>query len=109
MPNHYHLILKTGSEASDLVELMHRTMTSYAIYFNKSYQQTGHLFESRYKSKLLPKEKDIERTLKYIADNPIKAGFCRDSSNYKWLWTSELLFLSFEKKSTKEKMTLSPF
>ncbi len=109
MPNHYHLLLRTGSETEDLVKFMHRFMTSYAIYFNKKYQQTGHLFQSRYKSKYLPQEKDLIRALKYIANNPIKAELCRNSNDYKWLWTSELLFASFEKKLVKEKMELSPF
>jgi len=84
-------------------------MTSYAIYFNKKYQQTGHLFQSRYKSKYLPQEKDVIRTLKYITNNPVKATLCRNSNDYKWLWASELLFVSFEKKLIKEKMDLSSF
>lgn len=109
MPNHYHLLLRTSSEIDDLVRLMHRFMTSYAIYFNKKYQQIGHLFESPYKSKYLPQEKDIIRTLRYIANNPVKAQLCRNSNDYKWLWTSELLFVSFEKKLIEEKMDLSPF
>lgn len=109
MPNHYHLLLKTSSETDDFIKLMHRFMTSYAIYFNKKYQQTGRLFQSPYKSKYLPREKDIIRTLKYIANNPVKAELCRNSNDYKWVWTSELLFISFEKKLIKEEMDLSLF
>jgi putative transposase len=109
MPNHYHLLLKTGSETNDLVKLMHRLMTSYAIYFNKKYQQKGHLFESRYKSKYLPQEKDVTRVAKYLANNPVKAGLCRESNDYKWFWTSELLLVSFEKKLITEKLKVSLF
>lgn len=109
MPNHFHLLLKTSSETQDLVKLMHRCMTSYAIYFNKKYQQTGHVFENRYKSKYLPKEKDVRRILEYITENPIKAELCRNPEDYKWLWTSELLFTSFEKDHIKEMISLSPF
>ncbi len=109
MPNHFHLLLKTSSETQDLVKLMHRSMTSYAIYFNKRYQQTGHVFESRYKSKYLPQKKDVKRVFDYITDNPVKAELCRNPEDYKWLWTSELLFLSFKKSQTVERITLSPF
>jgi len=109
MPNHFHLLLKTGSEVQNLVKLMHRSMTSYAIYFNKKYQQTGHVFESRYKSKYLPQEQDVQRIFNYIRNNPIEAELCRNFEDYKWLWTSELLFLSFKKSRTVEKITLSPF
>lgn len=109
MPNHFHLLLKTSSETQDLVKLMHRTMTSYAIYFNKKYLQTGHVFENRYKSKYLPQEQDVQRIFNYIRNNPVKAELCRNPEDYKWLWTSELLFVSFKQSRTIEKITLSPF
>jgi putative transposase len=109
MPNHYHLLLKTGSNQDDLIKFMHRFMTSYAIYFNKKYQQTGHLFQSRYKSKYLPLDRDVRRTLEYIKKNPIEAKLCRRSKDYKWLWCSELVFISFEKALVERKMELSRF
>jgi putative transposase len=109
MPNHYHLLLKSGSQPKDLVKLMHRFMTSYAIYFNKRYQQSGHLFQDRYGSKHLPLQRDIKRTLEYIKKNPIEASLCRRSEDYKWFWCSDLVFISFEKKLAKKKMELSRF
>jgi hypothetical protein len=84
-------------------------MTSYAIYFNKKYLQTGHVFENRYKSKYLPQEQDVQRIFNYIRNNPVKAELCRNPEDYKWLWTSELLFVSFKQSRTIEKITLSPF
>jgi len=109
MPNHYHLLLQTSSQADELTKLMHRFMTSYVIYFNRRYQQRGRLFESPYKRKYLPREHDIKRTVNYIKNNPTKAALCRRSEDYKWLWCSDLYFLTFENKVAKQEMELSKF
>lgn len=48
IPNHFHLLLRTGS--SGLANFMRRLLTGYAITFNKRHNRVGHLFQNRYKS-----------------------------------------------------------
>jgi len=48
IPNHFHLLLRTGSVPISTV--MRRLLTGYALYFNRRYRRSGHLFQNRYKS-----------------------------------------------------------
>ena len=47
MDNHYHLLVETTSENLSL--FMRQINGNYAIYFNKKYKRTGHLWQGRYK------------------------------------------------------------
>ena len=48
MPNHVHLLLKTG--LTPIATIMRRLLTGYAVYFNHRYRRHGHLFQNRYKT-----------------------------------------------------------
>lgn len=50
MPNHFHMLVYCDSIGS-LSTMMQRLLTAYTMYFNRRYERTGHLFESRFKSK----------------------------------------------------------
>ena len=47
MPNHFHLLLKTGDKP--ISKMMQRLLTGYAITFNRKHRRVGHLFQNRYK------------------------------------------------------------
>ena len=46
IPNHFHLLLKTGSVPISTV--MRRLLTGYSISHNKRHRRHGHLFKNRY-------------------------------------------------------------
>jgi REP element-mobilizing transposase RayT len=48
IPNHVHLLLKTG--LTPIATIMRRLLTGYAVYFNRRHKRNGHLFQNRYKS-----------------------------------------------------------
>ena len=48
IPNHFHLLLKTGQ--TGLSTVMRRFLTGYAVSFNRRHRRWGHLFQNRYKS-----------------------------------------------------------
>jgi len=48
IPNHAHLLLRTGTVPISLV--MRRLLTGYSGWFNKNYKRHGQLFQNRYKS-----------------------------------------------------------
>ena len=54
MPNHFHLLLRTGQ--SPISGVMRRVLTGYAVTFNRKHQRSGHLFQNRYKSILCQEE-----------------------------------------------------
>jgi len=49
MSNHFHLLLYQNEQGA-MSRLMRGVMTSYSTYFNKKYDLSGGLFESRYRA-----------------------------------------------------------
>ena len=47
LPNHFHLLLKTGQ--APIAKVMLRLLTGYAVYYNLRHRRQGHLFHNRYK------------------------------------------------------------
>ncbi len=82
MGNHVHLLLEAAGEPIDLV--MKRINGRYAYCYNKRYERTGHLFQDRYRSEPVENELYFITVLRYIHQNPVKAGFCRHPNEYAW-------------------------
>jgi REP element-mobilizing transposase RayT len=72
MPNHFHLLLRTGNIPVSTV--MRRLLTGYAIWFNRSRRRFGHLFQNRFKSILCQEESYLLELVRYIHLNPLRAG-----------------------------------
>jgi REP element-mobilizing transposase RayT len=82
MSNHVHLLLKeTEDTISNVVK---RISGSYVFWYNKKYERCGHLFQERYKSEAVENDEYFLTALRYIHQNPIKAGMVKDISTYKW-------------------------
>ena len=82
MDNHVHLLLKEGKEP--IGNTMRRIGSSYVLWYNKKYDRVGYLFQGRYKSE--PVEDDIYllTVLRYILQNPVKAGVVDKIQDYRW-------------------------
>ncbi len=84
MDNHFHLLIKTGVCPFKLSLLMQRFMTAYCIYINKKYKRVGHVFQGRYNARSIRSREGFDRVVKYILENPVKAGFVKNAEDYKW-------------------------
>jgi putative transposase len=71
MPNHFHLLLRTGNVP--ISSVMHRLLTGYAGSFNRRYRRHGHLFQNRYKSILCQEDAYLLELVRYIHLNPLRA------------------------------------
>lgn len=71
MPNHFHLLLKTG--LTPISTIMRRLLTGHAVYFNRRHRRWGHLFQNRYKSILCQEETYLMELVRYIHLNPLRA------------------------------------
>ncbi len=76
MPNHVHLLLKTGN--TSISTIMRRLLTGYAVYFNHKHDRAGHLFQNRYKSILCQEDTYLLELVRYIHLNPLRAGIVLD-------------------------------
>ncbi|OGW59190.1 MAG: transposase [Nitrospirae bacterium RBG_16_64_22] len=70
MPNHFHLLLRTGQ--APLSAVMRRLLTGYAVEFNRRHRRTGHLFQNRYKSVLCQEDPYLLELVRYIHLNPLR-------------------------------------
>jgi len=82
MSNHLHLLVKASAEP--LSSYFQPVLTTYAIYFNRKYQKTGHVFEDRFKSFLIDSDDYLYEVFRYILLNPVRAYLTKDLSTYKW-------------------------
>ncbi len=76
IPNHFHLLLRTGT--SSISTVMHRLLTGYAISYNYRHHRYGHLFQNRYKSILCQEDTYMLELVRYIHLNPLRAGIVED-------------------------------
>ncbi len=76
MPNHFHLLLRTGTLPISMI--MRRLLTGYAVTFNHRYRRSGHLFQNRYKSILCQEDTYLLELVRYIHLNPFRANIIMD-------------------------------
>lgn len=68
MNNHGHLIIDPAG--ADISKIMHGINFSYARYFNKKYKRYGHVFQDRFKSKVVDTDRYMITLSAYIHNNP---------------------------------------
>ena len=76
IPNHFHLLLRTG--LAPVATVMRRLLTGYAMSYNRRHQRHGHLFQNRYKSILCQEDTYLLELVRYIHLNPLRAGIVND-------------------------------
>ena len=82
MGNHVHILLKEGKENLTLV--LKRIAGSYVYWYNWKYRRCGHLFQDRFKSEPVEDDAYFLTVIRYIHQNPIKAGICKNIDGYKF-------------------------
>jgi putative transposase len=99
MPNHVHLILDVN-KALELVKTMQGLNLAYSRWFNKKYNKVGHLWQGRYKSMIIQKDRYIWDCINYIEMNPVRANIRQAPLEYLWS--------SFRARTLGEKSTFLP-
>ena len=82
MPNHVHLALE--QDPGSLSDFMHALQSSYTQAFNRRHARVGHLFQGRYKSFLVDSDHYFLALVRYIHENPVKAGIVGQAPSYPW-------------------------
>lgn len=82
MDNHYHLLIKTNEDPIN--DIMFNINNVIGKYLNRELERTGHIFENRYKSKLVENDAYLIWLLRYIHRNPVRAHICDSVDNYRW-------------------------
>ncbi len=92
LPNHVHLLVRTGR--TPLATVMRRLLTGYAGAFNRRHKRRGRLFQNRYRSILVEEDPYLLELVRYIHLNPLRARLVPTSEaldRYPWSGHSALL------------------
>lgn len=82
MSNHIHLLIKEITEPLSLA--IKRISSSYVYWYNWKHERCGHLFQERFKSEPINDNQYFLTVLRYIHQNPTKAGLSKNIDEYKW-------------------------
>jgi hypothetical protein len=80
MSNHVHLLIRERED--NIGEAVKRISSSYVFYYNRKYSRDGHLFKERFRSEPVNDMAYFTILLRYIHQNPVKAGIVDNVSAY---------------------------
>ena len=81
MSNHVHMVLKE-KEVGDISVIMKRILTKYARWYNIKYGRSGALIANRYKSIPVEVDEYFIPLIRYVHQNPIRAGIVENLEEY---------------------------
>jgi putative transposase len=81
---HFHVVAEC--RCTELSSTMHRVIGLYAQQFNRRHGRRGHLFEERFAARVIQSEEHLHAVIRYVLENPVAAGLCRDSEEWAWSW-----------------------
>ena len=82
MGNHVHLLVQDDKEPIE--QIMKRISTRFVYWYNIKYQRVGHLFQDRFKSEPVEDDAYFMTVIRYIHQNPVKAGLCKNLADYEY-------------------------
>lgn len=103
MNNHVHILLREGK--TGVARIMKRIGTSYAFWYNWKYQRSGHVFQDRFKSECIEDDNYLKAVIRYIHQNPVKAGIVELPELYRWSSCADY----YEDKKRSVKLTETEF
>lgn len=83
MTNHVHLIVEP-STCDGLGKTIQSLGRRYVQFINHKYKRSGTLWEGRYKSCMICRDKYLLICHKYIELNPVRAQIVREPREYRW-------------------------
>ena len=82
MPNHVHLVIQVGEQS--LSKIIQNLSFRYTRWFNRRQNQTGHLFQGRYKAILVDADEYLWELVRYVHLNPVRAGLVKRPDDFRW-------------------------
>ena len=83
MPNHSHFLLKP-SEGFTLSSIMHSIKSFTASESNKIIGRKGKFWQEDYFDRYIRDAGHFEKAVRYIENNPVKAGLCKTPAEWKY-------------------------
>jgi len=83
MPNHFHLALWPYQDG-DMSRWMHWLLTSHVVRYNKVRRTTGRIWQGRFKSFPIERDRHLLNVLAYVERNPVRAKLVQNAEDWKW-------------------------
>ncbi len=87
MPNHFHLVVEPETSL-DLSHFMQWLMTCHVRRYHRYYESSGHVWQGRFKSFPIQRDDHLVTVLRYVRQNPVRAGLVSIESA--WSWSSAI-------------------
>lgn len=85
MNSHFHLIIGTpNNERFSISKIMHAILWRFAYTYNRIHKRKGHFFNGRFKSPIVQSDRYGLMLLKYIVQNPVRAGIVKRARDWRW-------------------------
>ena len=85
MPNHFHFVLEPAHTTA-LSQFMQWLLTTHVRRYHKHYGGSSHIWQGRFNSCPIQRDKHLITVLRYVLQNPVRAGL--SSSAKDWQWSS---------------------
>ena len=83
MPNHFHLVIEPETTLA-LSHFMQWLMTAHVRRYHRHYQSSGHVWQGRFKSFPIQRDEHLITVLRYVRQNPLRAGLVATESEWPW-------------------------
>ena len=100
MPDHVHLIVEAKEETSDLKRFVARAKQLSGYVYSQTHQRRR-LWQRYGFEHVLRDDESTQRSVRYVLENPVRAGLVRDPREYPFIGSSvfdvkELLEYAFD-------------
>jgi len=87
MPNHVHVVFVSRADCPTytVTDILRKLKWNTALKANRVLNRTGAFWQDESYDHVIRDENELERTILYVLNNPVKAGFV--NSWEKWQWT----------------------
>jgi putative transposase len=83
MTNHVHLLIKIGQEGT-ISRIVQSITIAHTRYYNYVYRRCGHVWQGRFHSPIVSEDECFLNVMKYIEQNPLRAGMVKNIEDYRW-------------------------
>jgi REP element-mobilizing transposase RayT len=88
MPNHVHVLFEVGS--TPMAKIVQGWKRHTAREANKLLGQNGAFWQPDYWDTYMRDDEHQQRTIRYIRNNPVKAGLAASPDDWPWSWNADL-------------------
>jgi len=82
MDNHVHIVLQ--AELAALMAAIRKLNLTYAMWYNSIHERVGHVYQNRYRSEIVTNDRHLLQVVRYVHNNPVKAGLAKEAKQYTW-------------------------